>query len=111
MKFRKLLLSLGLVSLPAIAEEYSNVSTIADISITDYVVSVRLENMKVTNQCSGQRHEWYALDPNGPFFPEKYSALLSANAMKESIFFQINGCASDFGKITVVYLCENTQCN
>lgn len=110
MKFKSLLFAVLTFTANAKAEEYSNVSVVDDISVTNSLVRVRMENMKATSQCSGQNQQWYALDPNSPLFSEKYSALLAAKATKESVFVQILGCVENYGKIVVVYLCENTQC-
>jgi len=75
----------SVIASPAIAESYSEISSIKHITLGGDVVRIRLNTMKDITGCSNTY--WYALNLSEPFAKEKYSALLAAKATKEKVFF------------------------
>lgn len=95
---------------PLAAESYSELSSVKHITVHEDIVRVRLNSMKEITGCTSSY--WYSINLNEPFSKEKYSALLTAKATNEKVFFQFlpNDCYATHPRINVVYLCDDLQC-
>ena len=111
MKKRILAITLLLLSNISLADSYSAVSEIKSLTLSGSEVRIKLTSMTPVTECSGINNGWYALSLGGTYAKEHYSALLTAKATKEKIFFKLSGCFNKYAKITTIYLCENDQCS
>lgn len=108
MKYLWLLILFAVANL-AVAESYSNASTIKAITVGTTYARVQLTSMPSTPAESCSSSTFYYLDLTTG--SEIYSATLAAKLAGEKISFQLIGCQSGMPKITHVYLCDTLFCS
>jgi hypothetical protein len=102
--------------LVSIAEQYSEVSNVKSITVNHgNWVRVRLASMGPYESCGATTPPaWYVIDLSATDLPgkEMYSALLTAKATGQKVYFQLNGCFRDtsYTSITAVYYCDTRDC-
>lgn len=109
LKFRNLIIGLGLISPLSYAASYTAPSLVTNMSVGKDMARVKTANISASEGCA--KSEWYILDFNTNASAEMYSMLLAAKASRQKVHFQLIGCHMDYPKVSHVYNCDNANCS
>lgn len=99
---RFILLFILISSSAAFAASYNAEATITKITVGATWMRVATTSMENNENCTS--NSWFRINFSEDPDKAMYSAILAAKAAKQKIYFQLNGCAGDFPKITHVYV-------
>ena len=112
-KMKKIFLLALLVSSFTYGESYSDTAAIKGMTVGEGYSRIKLSSMNSTRVLNAaesicEKHDYYYLDTS--VSKDMYSALLAANASKQTVSLQLIGCQGGYPKISHVYLCERAFC-
>jgi hypothetical protein len=100
-----LVLTMCLLAQPAMPESYSGYGLITELTVGVSWARVKTTDMGTPSEgCSSTT--WYILQDIKNEGREMYAALLAAKASAQPVRLQLNGCYSNYSKITHVYVAD-----